>query len=234
MSETNKYQKRQPKNPIKFKITLSDEQKEAKELILNNTITILKGKAGSGKTLLACQVALDLMFKNQIEKIVIIRPSVAKEDIGFLPGDLREKMEPWMAPIFSNLKDLYNKDKIDKLITEELIEIVPLMFMRGRTFVNACIIVDEAQNITHQQTEMVLSRIGVNSRMILCGDTRQIDLPNKRSSGFNFICNLEDKVNGLKVFELKQNHRNPIVDEILDIYYQEYENGNFNDGSTIN
>lgn len=224
--EQTKYQKRQPKNPIKFKLTLSDEQKEAKEHILNNTITILKGKAGSSKTLLACQVALDLIFKNQIESIVIIRPAVAKEDIGFLPGDLREKMEPWMAPIFSNLKDLYNKDKIDKLLTDGSIEIVPLMFMRGRTFANTCIIVDEAQNITHQQTEMVLSRIGMGSKMILCGDTRQIDLPNKKSSGFNFLCNMEGKVENLKVFELKQNHRNPIVDEILNIYYQEYENGN--------
>ena len=226
MTEQNSFQKRQPKNPIKFKITLSEEQKEAKEHILNNTITILKGKAGSGKTLLACQVALDLIFKQQIENIVIIRPAVAKEDIGFLPGDLREKMEPWMAPIFSNLNGLYNKDKIEKLIHENKIEIVPLMFMRGRTFTNSCIIVDEAQNITHQQTEMVLSRIGMGSKMILCGDTRQIDLPNKKLSGFSFICRLENQVKDLKVFELKQNHRNPIVDELLEVYYKEYEKGN--------
>ena len=97
------------------------------------------------------------------------------------------------------------------------------MFMRGRTFSNTCIIVDEAQNIDHQQTEMVLSRIGKGSKMILCGDTRQIDLPNKKLSGFNFLCSLDGKVNKLKVFELKQNHREPIVDEILSIYYKEYE-----------
>ena len=167
-----------------------------------------------------------MIFKQQIENIVIIRPAVAKEDIGFLPGDLREKMEPWMAPIFSNLNGLYNKDKIEKLIHENKIEIVPLMFMRGRTFTNSCIIVDEAQNITHQQTEMVLSRIGMGSKMILCGDTRQIDLPNKKLSGFSFICRLENQVKDLKVFELKQNHRNPIVDELLEVYYKEYEKGN--------
>lgn len=225
MSE-KKFEKRVIKNPIKFGITLSDEQKEAKEHILNNTITVLKGKAGSGKTLLACQVALDLLFRNEIANIVVIRPAVSKEDIGFLPGDLREKMGPWMSPIFSNLKDLYNKEKIEKLLTDGKIEIVPLMFMRGRTFTNTCIIVDEAQNITHQQTEMVLSRIGKDSKMILCGDTRQIDLPTKKASGFSFICDLENKIDKFKVFELKQNHREPIVDEILSIYYQEYENDN--------
>lgn len=221
--ETKKLKQDQPKGAIKFRITLSDEQKEAKDHIMNNTIIVLKGKSGSGKTLLACQAALDLVFKKQMEKIVIIRPAVAKEDIGFLPGDLKEKMEPWMSPIFSNLKDLYNKDKIEKMLTEGQIEIVPLMYMRGRTFSNACIVVDEAQNITNEQTEMVLSRIGLNSKMILCGDTRQIDLQNKKMSGFNFICQLEGRVNNLKVFELKQNHRNPIVDEILKIYYEEFE-----------
>lgn len=223
MGESTEREKRVIKNPIKFKLTLSEEQKLAKEHILNNTITVLKGAAGSGKTLVACQAALDLLFRNVIDKIVIIRPAVATEDIGLLPGSILEKMGPWMSPIFSNFNDLYNKEKIEKLLNDGKIEIVPLMFMRGRTFLNSFIIVDESQNITHEQTEMVLSRIGNNSKMVLCGDTRQIDLTNKRNSGLNFLYTLEGRVSSFKVFELKENHRNPIVEEILNIYYQEYE-----------
>lgn len=212
--------KKTPKNPINFKIKLNDEQKQAKDLILQNTITVLMGKAGSGKTLTACQIGLDLVFRREVEKMYIIRPAVSKEDIGFLPGDLREKMGPWMAPIVGNLNSLYSPDKIKKMFDEDQIEIVPLMFMRGRTFTNSLIIVDEAQNITNEQTEMVLSRLGVNSKMILCGDTRQIDLKNKSDSGFEFLCSLEKAgVRKFKVIELKENHRNPIVDDILDHYY---------------
>jgi phosphate starvation-inducible PhoH-like protein len=133
-----------PKGPIKFQLQLNEEQKEAKEKILSNAITILSGKAGSGKTLLACQAALDMLFKKTVNKIIITRPTVSKEEIGFLPGDLREKMEPWMQPIYSNFYQLYNKEKIDKILESGQVEIVPLAFMRGRTFLDAFIIVDEA------------------------------------------------------------------------------------------
>src|SRR5210317_1971563 len=110
--------KRKPKGPIKFQIQLNDEQKIAKQKILDNAITVLSGKAGSGKTLLACQVALDLLFRKDINKIIITRPTVSKEEIGFLPGDLREKMEPWMQPIYQNMFLLYDKVKIEKCIEE--------------------------------------------------------------------------------------------------------------------
>ena len=143
-------EKRKPKNPISFKLTLNEEQKIAKQLILDNPVVLLKGMAGSGKTLVACQVALDLVFKKDVERIIITRPTVAKEEIGFLPGDLKEKMDPWLAPIYSNLYLLYDKDKIDKMVLENQIEIVPFAFMRGRTFPNSIVIVDECQNITHQ------------------------------------------------------------------------------------
>jgi energy-coupling factor transporter ATP-binding protein EcfA2 len=137
-------EKRIPKNPIKFKISLNEEQKAAKELILQNTITLLAGKAGSGKTLLACQVALDGLFRKQYEKIIITRPTVSKEEIGFLPGDLHQKMDPWVQPIYQNMYILYGKDKIEPYIQGGQIEIVPLSFMRGRTFVNACLIEGES------------------------------------------------------------------------------------------
>ena len=136
-------EKRKPKNPISFKIQLNEEQKEAKQVILDNPVTLLKGMAGSGKTLVACQVALDLMFRKDIERIIITRPTVAKEEIGFLPGDLKEKMDPWLAPIYANLHMLYDKTKIEKMVADGQIEIVPFAFMRGRTFPDAVVIVDE-------------------------------------------------------------------------------------------
>ena len=160
--------KRKPKNPIRFRISLNDEQKQAKQTILENPVTVLKGMAGSGKTLVAVQVALDLLFTKEVEKIIITRPTVAKEDIGFLPGDIKEKMDPWLAPIYHNLYLLYDKAKIDKEVEDGRIEIIPFAFMRGRTFVNAFVILDEAQNTTHTQMEMLLGRIGVGSKVAIC------------------------------------------------------------------
>jgi len=219
MNESSNWkQKRKPKNPIKFKITLNDEQRDAKALILENPVNVLRGAAGSGKTLLAVQIALDLLFTREIEKIVITRPTVAKEDIGFLPGDLKEKMDPWLAPIYSNLYMLYEKEKIDLLIKEEIIEILPFPFMRGRTLVDACVIVDEAQNVTMNQMEMALGRLGIGSKIIICGDTSQIDLKNKKESGLDFLNLLGSRIEGVKVINLKQNHRHPIVPEILQVY----------------
>ena len=211
-------EKRKPKNPISFKIQLNEEQKIAKQLILDNPVTLLKGMAGSGKTLVACQVALDLVFKKDVERIIITRPTVAKEEIGFLPGDLKEKMDPWLAPIYSNLYMLYEKDKVDKLLSDGIIEILPFPFMRGRTLVNACVIVDEAQNVTTNQMEMALGRLGIGSKMIICGDSAQIDLKNKKESGLDFLNTIAARISGVKVINLKQNHRHPIVADILGVY----------------
>ena len=210
--------KRKPKNPIKFNIQLNDEQKKAKGVILNSPITVLKGGAGSGKTLLAAQAALDLLFSREVEKIIITRPTVAKEDIGFLPGDIREKMDPWLAPIYHNLYMLYNKVKVDKEIEKGTIEIVPFAFIRGRTFVDSFVIVDEAQNVTHTQMQAVISRLGINSKMLICGDVSQIDLKDKRTSGFSFLNRLEENVEGFRTFTLVENHRHEIVSPILSVY----------------
>jgi phosphate starvation-inducible PhoH-like protein len=210
--------KRRPKNPIKFNISLNEEQKAAKEIILANPVTVLKGMAGSGKTLVAVQTALDLLFTKQVEKIIITRPTVAKEDIGFLPGDIKEKMDPWLAPIYHNLYLLYDKIKIDKEVEEGRIEILPFAFMRGRTFVNAFVIVDEAQNVTHTQMEMVLGRLGKGSWMSICGDLAQVDLKNKKETGFSFLSRVEEQVKGVRVVVLKQNHRHEIVEPILKVY----------------
>jgi phosphate starvation-inducible PhoH-like protein len=216
-------QKRKPKNDIKFNISLNEEQKAAKADILSHTVSLLKGQAGSGKTLLACQIALDMFFNRQIEKIIITRPNVASADeIGFLPGSMKEKMDPWLAPIYANLYMLYSKQTIDKMVENQEIEIVPFAFVRGRTFVNAVVIVDEAQNVNSNQTEMIVGRLGLDSKMIFCGDTSQIDLRNKKESGIDFFKILESRVSGVKVIVLQQNHRHPIVPEILNVY-KEYD-----------
>jgi phosphate starvation-inducible PhoH-like protein len=218
-------EKRKPKNPIKFKITLNEEQKEAKSKILENTITLLAGSAGSGKTLLACQIALEKLFMKECDKIIITRPTVSKEEIGFLPGDLREKMDPWVQPIYQNMYALYDKTKIEKLISDGLIEIVPVSFMRGRTFLDSVVIVDEAQNVTHEQMEMIVTRLGLRSKMIICGDSHQTDLKRKSESGFRFLYSASKKVKELCGITLLTNHRDPIVEDLITLYNEAEEKG---------
>jgi phosphate starvation-inducible protein PhoH and related proteins len=221
MGENNS---RKKNSPVRFQITLNQEQKEAKALILENVITVLQGKAGSGKTLLACQIALDLFYRKEIKRIIITRPTVSKEEIGFLPGTADEKMAPWLAPIYANMYQVHLKDKVDELIHQGVIEIVPVAFMRGRTFTDAVVIVDECQNITGEQTEMIVTRVGTNSKMIICGDISQVDLKKKSDSGFAFLSSLKGRIKGLEVIELKTNHRHPIVDLLLEVY-NEKQNG---------
>ena len=215
--------KRIPKNPIKFKLQLNAEQKEAKQTILDNTITLLGGSAGSGKTLLACNIALDGLLRRQYDKIIITRPTVSKEEIGFLPGDLHQKMDPWVQPIYQNMYLLYGKERVDPFIKEGKIEIVPVAFMRGRTFLDSCVIVDEAQNVTMTQMEMIATRIGLRSKMIVCGDDGQVDLKNRRDSGFKFLYNLGKKIKNVCSVTLFQNHRDPVVDDLIDAYDDFYE-----------
>jgi len=218
-------EKRRPKGPIKFKIQLNEEQKEAKAKILNNTVTLLAGSAGSGKTLLACQIALEKLFTKECDKIIITRPTVSKEEIGFLPGDLREKMDPWVQPIYQNMYTLYDKTKIEKLISDGQIEIVPVSFMRGRTFLDSVVIVDEAQNVTHEQMEMIVTRIGLRSKMIICGDDHQVDLKRKADSGFRFLYAAARKIKNMCAISLKTNHRDPIVEDLIGLYEEATEQG---------
>ena len=217
--------KRIPKNPIKFKLQLNEEQKQAKSVILENTITLLAGGAGSGKTLLACNVELYGLLRRMYDKIIITRTTVSKEEIGFLPGDLREKMDPWVQPIYQNFYQLYDKEKIEKLITDGKIEIVPVSFMRGRTFLDSMIIVDEAQNVTHEQMEMITSRIGLRSKMMICGDQHQTDLKKKSDSGFKFLYTAARKIKNLEAITLTTNHRDSIVEDLLKYYQEAVEKG---------
>ena len=218
-------QKRKPKNPIKFKVTLNEEQKKAKAKILSNTVTLLAGSAGSGKTFLACQIALEKLFMKDCEKIIITRPTVSKEEIGFLPGDLREKMDPWVQPIYQNMFALYDKVKIEALIQDGKIEIVPVSFMRGRTFLDSVVIVDEAQNVTHEQMQMIVTRLGLRSKMIVCGDDHQVDLKSKKDSGFRFLYSAARKIKNMCGISLKTNHRDPIVEDLINLYDDAEEKG---------
>lgn len=212
------------KNKIQFGVSLNHEQKEAKASILLDTISVLTGKAGSGKTLLATQIALEYLYYSEVEKIIVTRPTISDEDIGFLPGDLKEKMDPWVSPIYANMYALSGKAKIEKLVSDNKIEIAPISFMRGRTFINSCIIVDESQNITRSQMEMILTRLGKNSKMLICGDANQSDLTNKKLGGFPHLISMASNINGFNVYELKTNNRHPIVDKILD-YFTDVDNG---------
>ena len=219
MTNLNSSAKKSPKNPIRFLVNLNEEQKQAKQVILNNKITVIKGQAGSGKSLVAAQVALDLLFRREVEKVILTRPAVTSgEEIGFLPGSKEDKLAPYTAAIYDNMYRLYNKEKIDKCVLEGQIEVIPLAFMRGRNLTNCCVVVDEGQNITHRQMELLLGRICKDTKMIICGDIQQIDLKDKKISGFNFICTNFKEVPGFEVVVLKTNHRDPIVEQILEIY----------------
>ena len=180
-----------PNVNLKFSISLSEEQKLAKAEILHHPYNFIIGKAGSGKTLLAVQVALDMFFKRNVNQIIITRPTVANEDNGYLPGSLNEKME--------------NDDNI---------ELVSLAHFRGRTFENACVIVDEFQNLTKQQLLMVLGRVGKGSTMILCGDPQQIDLKFSNDSAIHDVPKVKES-KFVHAVTLKDNHRHAALNEVL-------------------
>jgi len=221
MATQNK-EKTPPKNDIKFSISLSEEQKHAKAKIIETPFNFILGKAGSGKTLLAVQIALDMFFKRQINKIIITRPTVSNEDNGFLPGSLEEKMEPWLVPLRSNMRKVYNKPEIlEKMEKEENIELVSLAHFRGRTFDNAICIVDEFQNLTKQQLQMVLSRLGKDSIMILTGDRYQVDLKFNNDSAVHDVPKLT-KSKYVNEIILLDNHRHEALDEILRLLNERY------------
>lgn len=179
-------------------------------------------------TQLAVITALDLLFKKEIKKIFITRPTVAREDLGFLPGDISEKLDPFLIPIYDCLNRCYNEEKIKALLASNTIEIAPVAFMRGRTIEDAILILDEAQNIDNESLKMCLTRIGKTGKIVLCGDKAQIDLKKKFLSGLEFIVYISDKVKSMAHVDLKQNHRNEIVDEILKQYEIKEANDNLN------
>lgn len=219
MSKAERRTKQAPKNQVKLNVSLNDEQKQAVTDIWNNKFIFLNGEAGSGKTLTGIYAAFQSFFKNEVNKIIISRPYVmAKEELGFLPGDLKEKMDPMMVPIYDNIEKVYGKrEQIDKYIMEGELEIAPVAMLRGRTFDYSFVVMDECQNLTEEQLIMTMTRLGKGSKLILTGDIKQCDLRNPKYSAINLLIQLceRNRVNGLVRVDLEENHRDPIVAELL-------------------
>ncbi len=209
------------KTPKKSVIPRSERQKDYVRALKESDIIISAGPAGTGKTFLAVAVALTMLLDKKIERIILSRPAVeAGERLGFLPGDMREKVDPYLRPLYDSLYDLLDFEKIQKKIEVGDIEIAPLAFMRGRTLKNSFAILDEAQNATDTQIKMFLTRIGENSKIVINGDPSQIDLPNKSQSGLNRSKKLLGHLREISVvdFDHKDVVRHPLVSKIVKAY----------------
>ena len=209
------------KTPKKSVIPRSEKQKNYIRALKESDIVISAGPAGTGKTFLAVAVALTMLLEKKIERIILSRPAVeAGERLGFLPGDMREKVDPYLRPLYDSLYDLLDFEKIQKKIEVGDIEIAPLAFMRGRTLKNSFAILDEAQNATDTQIKMFLTRIGENSKIVINGDPSQIDLPNKTMSGLNRSKKLLGHLKEISVVDFDHTDvvRHPLVSKIVNAY----------------
>lgn len=199
-------------------------QREYLRKILANDITIGVGPAGTGKTYLAVACAVDALEREAVRRIILTRPAVeAGERLGFLPGDLAQKVDPYLRPLYDALYDLMGVEKTQRLFEKQVIEIAPLAYMRGRTLNHAFIILDEAQNTTPEQMKMFLTRLGFGSRAVVTGDTSQIDLPNGQPSGLIQACRILARVSGVAQIEFTSRDvvRHPLVARIVDAYARE-------------
>jgi phosphate starvation-inducible PhoH-like protein len=209
------------KTPKKSIIPRSEKQKEYVRALRKSDIVISAGPAGTGKTFLAVAVGLTMLLEKKIERIILSRPAVeAGERLGFLPGDMKEKVDPYLRPLYDSLYDLFDYEKIQRMIEIGDIEIAPLAFMRGRTLKNSFAILDEAQNATDTQIKMFLTRIGENSKIVINGDPSQIDLPNKSMSGLDSSKKLLSHLDEISVIDFDHSDvvRHPLVSKIVKAY----------------
>ena len=209
------------KTPKRSVIPRSKKQKEYVRSLKTNQITISLGPAGTGKTYLAVAVALTMLLEKKVERIILSRPAVeAGEKLGFLPGDMKDKIDPYLRPLYDSLYDLLDYDRIQRKIESGAIEIAPLAFMRGRTLKNSFAILDEAQNATETQIKMFLTRIGANSKLVVNGDPSQVDLPNKNQSGLIKSQVILKDIKEISVinFDHQDVVRHPLVTKIVEAY----------------
>jgi phosphate starvation-inducible protein PhoH and related proteins len=209
------------KTPRKSVIARSEKQSDYIKALRENDIIMSLGPAGTGKSFLAVSVAITLLMEKKIERVILSRPAVeAGEKLGFLPGDMKEKVDPYLRPLYDALYELFGADKIDKKIETGEIEIAPLAFMRGRTLKNCFAILDEAQNATETQIKMFLTRIGENSKLVVNGDPSQVDLINKKHSGLIKSKNILQDLKEIKIIEFDHNDvvRHPLVSKIIRAY----------------
>ena len=199
----------------------SDGQRGYIQAIQGNDVVIGIGPAGTGKTYLAVAAAVDFLYKKKVKRIILARPAVeAGENLGFLPGDLQEKVDPYLRPLYDALEDMMPPDRVSRALEDSTIEIAPLAYMRGRTLSDAFVILDEAQNATRAQMKMFLTRLGLNSRVVITGDKTQIDLANKSDSGLLEVEDILVSVEGIKVIYLdgKDVIRHRLVKDIIKAY----------------
>ena len=209
------------KTPKKSVIARSEKQSDYIKALKENDIVLSLGPAGTGKSFLAVSVAVTLLMEKKIDRVILSRPAVeAGEKLGFLPGDMKEKVDPYLRPLYDALYELFGADKIDKKIETGEIEIAPLAFMRGRTLKNCFAILDEAQNATETQIKMFLTRIGENSKLVVNGDPSQVDLINKTHSGLLKSKNILKNIEEIKLIEFDHNDvvRHPLVSKIIRAY----------------
>jgi phosphate starvation-inducible PhoH-like protein len=209
------------KNEIKYNIVLNDEQKQAKQLIIDNQIVIITGRAGSGKSVVGAITALDILNTKQCDKILVTRAAVETgKSLGFLPGSLSEKFDPYMEALIENLYKCTDKLKIDGYVKEEKIQALPVQFIRGKT-IDDVLIVEEAQNLTKTEMLAILTRLGKTGKIIINGDNDQVDtkVHNGELTGLSYVIELSKKIEEIKWIKLKENHRSDLVGKILDYEY---------------
>ena len=211
--------KREYKSDIKYKITLNDEQKEAKRLIINNQIVVITGRAGSGKSLVGAQTALDFLFKRQCEKVFVTRATIeVGNSLGFLPGGIEDKFNPYLEAFQENLLKCYDHLKITELLEQKKILTYPVQFIRGKT-IDDLLIVEEAQNLTKSQMLAILTRIGKTGKIIINGDLEQTDIRDNGMNGLSYAIELSKRIEEIQYIKLKENHRSDLVGKILDYEY---------------
>ena len=213
------------KTPRRSVIARSEKQSQYIKALKENDIIIALGPAGTGKSFLAVSVAITLLMEKKVERVILSRPAVeAGEKLGFLPGDMKDKVDPYLRPLYDALYDLFGFEKIQKKIDTGEIEIAPLAFMRGRTLKNSFAILDEAQNATSTQIKMFLTRIGENSKLVVNGDPSQIDLINKSHSGLIKSKNILSKIKEIKTIEFDHRDvvRHPLVSKIIQAYQKDF------------
>jgi phosphate starvation-inducible PhoH-like protein len=210
---------RERKNDIKYKITLNEEQKEAKRMILENQIVVITGRAGCGKSLVSAQCALDFLFKKQVEQILVTRAAVeVGHSLGFLPGSLNEKFDPYLEAFQENLIKCYDKVKVEELISSKKVNALPVQFIRGKT-VDDVLVVEEAQNLTKAEMLAIITRLGKNGKIIINGDLEQTDIRGTGDNGLSYVIGLSKKIPEIQYIKLKHNHRSDLVGKILDFEY---------------
>lgn len=214
MKEANRVRK----SDIKYNVSLNEEQKLAKQLIIENQIVVITGRAGSGKSLVGAITALDFLNTKQCDKILVARSAIeVGKSLGFLPGDLKEKFNPYMEALVENLYKCTDRLKVDDYVKTGKIQALPIQFIRGKT-IDDILIVEEAQNLTKSEMEAVLTRLGTGGKIVINGDPSQRDI-SEGVTGLDFAIELSKHIEGIKYIKLKENHRSGLVGEILDYIY---------------